>query len=88
MSFLGELGNVAVALLLIHTISHTHTHMLLQSGPAKMYDVHVPVPSIHSDDCWALTFSFTGYITNQLGKNHRGEEKRGGGCGGCINVDL
>lgn len=45
-----------------------------------MYDVRVSMPSIHSDDCWVLTFSFTGYITNQLGKNHRGEDtKRGGG---------
>lgn len=83
MSFLGELGNVAVAaLLLIHALSHTHTHLELDQPRCTMcVRVCVSVPSIHSDDCWVLTFSFTGYITNQLGRNQkrRGEETRRGG---------
>lgn len=84
MSFLGELGNTAAALLLIHALSHTHA----VPGSAKMYNVCVSMPSIHNDDCWVLTFSFTVYITNQLGRNqkHRGEDTRRTGEG--INVYL
>lgn len=38
------------------------------------------MPGIHSDDSWVLIFSFTGYITNGVGRSqrHRGEEVGGG----------
>lgn len=38
------------------------------------------MPGIHSDDSWVLIFSFTGYMTNGVGRSqrHRGEEVGGG----------
>lgn len=83
MSFLGELGNATAGLLLIHTLSHTCSSKVDQPRCTMC----VSMPSIHGDDCWVLTFSFTGYITKQLGKNQkqgeelRGEEQRGEGRG-------
>lgn len=86
MSFLGELGNATAALLLIHTLSHTCSSKVDQPRCTMC----VSMPSIHGDDCWVLTFSFTGYITKQLGKNqNRGGERRGGeGWGGERKLSM